>query len=171
MFAIGGAIRSVLGVMLLVVVGCAPSVPVVDAAPVPVASPEVAKDPDAVFVEVDAQASPDDVAALESALRGSKRLTLAASLAGDRRLRLRFVTTAPRELGGHLEVEMAATGFTGETCQIFRLAPKLKKPSGRAAARADVEELRVAGVANIVASLEALAPKIGPNATCLSTGD
>jgi hypothetical protein len=66
---------------------------------------------------------------------------------------------------------MAATGFTGETCQIFRLAPKLKKPSGRAAARADVEELRVAGVANIVASLEALAPKIGPNATCLSTGD
>jgi hypothetical protein len=132
---------------------------------------EAPKAPDAVLVEVDAQAAEEDVAALERALRASKHLTLTSGLAGDRRVRLRFVTTAPRELAGHLEVEMKATGFTGEACQIFRLAPKLKKPNGRVAALVDVEELRVAGVENIVSSLEQLAPKIGPNATCLSTGD
>jgi hypothetical protein len=131
---------------------------------------ETEKDPDAVVVELDAQATPADVAALQDAVRRSKRLTFESGPSGRRSVRLRFVTTEARERAGHLEVEMTATGFTGESCQIFQLSPKLKKANGRASSTEDVQELRAAGVGSIVSSIEALAPKIGPNATCVATG-
>ena len=141
---------------------------------VPVATVEVSKQADAVLVELDVgDADGSAVDNLRTAIRRSTGLSLdpASVSPNARRLLLRFEATTPTQSGASLERTLSLTGFTRDgECQIFRLAPKLTKPGGKKDRPADVDELTTAGVQNMVGTIEDLAPKIGPNATCVETG-
>lgn len=131
-------------------------------------------DAGALLVELDAREA-DDVAIenLREAIRRSSLLALDPSTVSPdaRRLLLRFEATRPTQAGASLERTLSLTGFTnGGGCQIFKLSPKLTKPGGREDNAADVDALTSAGVASMVGTLEGLAPKIGPNASCVATG-
>lgn len=140
----------------------------------PTTEPEASKRADAVLVELDVRGADDTaVENLRTEIRRSSSLSLDPASVGDgaRKLLLRFEATEPTQSGAALERTMTLTGFTtGGECQIFKLSPKLTKPGGKKESAADVDELTSAGVKNMVGTIEGLAPRIGPNATCVATG-
>ena len=127
-----------------------------------------------MLVELDVrEADEPAIENLRTAIRRSASLSLDPSSVSPtaRRLVLRFEATTPTQAGASLERTMSLTGFVnGGECQIFKLAPKLTKPGGKKDSASDVDELTSAGVQNMIGTIEGLAPKIGPNATCLATG-
>ena len=134
---------------------------------------EASKDADAFDVELVSDAEDFAVAELRAQLARSSKLKLANGAVGNdaRRLKLRFSAGAPSTSSKGLQRELSLTGFTQEgECQVFQLKPKLTKPGGRAEVDSDVKELTRAGIENLMLTLHSLLPKVGPNATCLSTG-
>ena len=158
--------------LLLFVGACSAPSPQPASASAPV-EVEASKDADAFEVELVTEAEASAVAELRAQLGRSSKLKLADGVVGNdaRRLKLRFSAGAPSTSSKGLQRELSLTGYTqaGE-CQVFQLNPKLTKPGGRAEVESDVKELTRAGIENLMLTLHSLLPKVGPNATCLSTG-
>lgn len=169
-----GVIRLALAIALVsgTLQGCSSSPPT----PAPAAPPptSVAKSSDAlslVVTTVDESEGQGPAAErlFTERVAASRRLLVGPPRDPDRALAVTLVVGKSEARGGDLAQKVVLVGKLPSGCEVLRIERALTLPGGKADRAADRDELLRTGIGSLFERLEEVAPKVGPQMTCIAT--
>lgn len=164
--------RLALALALASLVGCSSSPKA--AAPTTRAPASVEKSADALSItlttvdESDGQ-GPAAERLFTERLSASRELLVGPPRDPDRALAVTVVVGKSEVRGGDLVQKVVLVGKLPSGCQVLRIERALTLPGGKLGRAEDREELLRTGIGSIVDRLEEVAPKVGPQMTCIAT--
>lgn len=161
-----------LALALASLVGCSSSPQA--ATPTTPAPASVTKSADALSITlttVDESDGQDPAAARLFAERvaASRDLLVGPPRDPDRALAVTVVVGKSEVRGGDLVQKVVLVGKLPSGCQVLKIERALTLPGGKLGRAEDREELLRTGIGSIFERLEELAPKVGPQMTCIAT--
>lgn len=152
--------------------GCSSSPPA--AAPTTPAPTSVAKSTDALSLTVTMVDESDGQGQAAERLftervTASRDLLVGPARDPDRALAVTVVVGKSEARGGDLVQKVVLVGKLPSGCQVMRIERALTLPGGKLGRAEDREELLRTGIGSIFERLEEVAPKVGPQMTCIAT--
>lgn len=99
----------------------------------------------------------------------SRQLLLGPPKDPDRALALTLIVGRSEPRGGDLAQKVTLVGKLPSGCEVLRIERALTLPGGKPTRAEDRDELLRTGVGSVFERLEEVAPKVGPQMTCIAT--